>query len=76
MGIPVEDGIETVGRAEQAVHYILGVEYTPVDNFLVRVLKVITILLIISLDDFVSLEGKIRFLTRLSLAMPEALMCS
>ena len=37
MGIPVEDGIETVGRAEQAVHYILGFEYTPVDSFLVRV---------------------------------------
>ncbi len=35
MGIPVEDGIETVGRAEQAVHYILGAEYTPADNFLV-----------------------------------------
>ena len=37
MGIPVEDGMETVGRAEQAVHYILGFEYTPVDSFLVRV---------------------------------------
>jgi hypothetical protein len=37
MGVPVEDGIETVGRAEQAVHYVIGVEYTPTDNFLVRV---------------------------------------
>ena len=37
MGIPVEDGIETVGRAEQAVHYVIGAEYTPTDNFLVRV---------------------------------------
>ena len=37
MGVPVEDGIETVGRAENAVHYIIGAEYTPTDNFLVRV---------------------------------------
>ena len=37
MEIPVEDGIETVGRAEQAVHYIIGAEYTPADNFLVSV---------------------------------------
>ena len=37
MGVPVEDGIETVGRAERAVHHILGVEYTPTNNFLVRV---------------------------------------
>ena len=37
VGIPVEDGIATVGRAEQAVHYIIGAEYTPTDNFLVRV---------------------------------------
>ncbi len=37
MGIPVEDGIETVGRAENAVHYVIGAEYTPTDNFLVRV---------------------------------------
>ena len=37
MGIPVEDGIETVGRAEQASHYIIGAEYTPTNNFLVRV---------------------------------------
>ena len=36
MGIPVEDGIETAGRAERAVHYILGTEYTR-DNFLVSV---------------------------------------
>ena len=37
MGVPVEDGIETVGRAESAVHYVIGAEYTPTDNFLVRV---------------------------------------
>jgi len=36
IGLPVEDGVKTVGRAEQAVHYIFGVEYTPADNFLVR----------------------------------------
>ncbi|MDE0424601.1 MAG: TonB-dependent receptor [Candidatus Poribacteria bacterium] len=36
MGIPVEDGIETAGRAERAVHYILGTEYTR-DNFLVNI---------------------------------------
>ena len=37
MGIPVEDGIETVGRSEQSVHYILGAEYTPANNFLLTV---------------------------------------
>ena len=37
MGVPVEDGMETVGRAENAVHYVIGAEYTPTDNFLVRV---------------------------------------
>ena len=37
MGIPVEDGIETVGRAEQAAHYIIGAEYTLANNFLVSV---------------------------------------
>lgn len=37
MGVPVEDGIETVGRAEQAVHYVIGAEYTPTNRFLVRV---------------------------------------
>ena len=37
MGVPVEDGIETVGRAERAVHYVIGTEYTPTDNFLVSV---------------------------------------
>ena len=37
MGVPVEDGIGTVGRAEQAVHYVIGAEYTPINNFLVRV---------------------------------------
>ena len=37
MGIPIEDGIETVGRAENATHYVIGAEWTPTDNFLVRV---------------------------------------
>ncbi len=37
MGIPVEDGIETVRRAERAVHYVIGTEYAPTDNFLVNV---------------------------------------
>ena len=37
MGVPVEDGLETVGRAEQAVHYIIGAEYTLANNFLVSV---------------------------------------
>ncbi|MYB92326.1 TonB-dependent receptor plug domain-containing protein [Candidatus Poribacteria bacterium] len=37
MRVPVEDGIETVGRAEQASHYIIGAEYTPTNNFLVRI---------------------------------------
>ncbi len=37
MGIPVEDGMETAGRAEQAVHYIIGTEYTPTDNFLLSI---------------------------------------
>lgn len=36
MTVPVEDDIRTVGRAEQATHYILGVEYNPGDNFLIR----------------------------------------
>ena len=36
LGVPVEDGIETVGRAENAIHYIIGAEYTPTDNFFVR----------------------------------------
>ena len=36
MNLPVEDGVQTVGRAEQAVHYILGSEYRPSDNFLFR----------------------------------------
>ena len=37
MGVPVEDGMETVGRAENAMHYVIGAEYTPTNNFLVRV---------------------------------------
>lgn len=36
MGLPIEDGVKTVDRAEQAVHYIFGAEYTLADNFLVR----------------------------------------
>ena len=36
MNIPVEDNVQTVGRAEQAIHYILGGEYHPNDNFLFR----------------------------------------
>ncbi len=36
MSIPVEDGIQTVGRAEQATHYILGGEYSLKNSFLIR----------------------------------------
>ena len=36
MNIPVEDKVQTVGRAEQAIHYILGGEYHPNANFLFR----------------------------------------
>ncbi|MDE0637802.1 MAG: TonB-dependent receptor [Candidatus Poribacteria bacterium] len=36
MSVPVEDNIKTVGRAEQAMHYILGCEYTRGNNFLIR----------------------------------------
>ena len=36
MTIPVEDNVQTVGRAEQAVHYILGGEYRPNTHFLFR----------------------------------------
>ena len=36
MNIPVEDNVQTVGRAEQAVHYILGGEYHPNANFFLR----------------------------------------
>ena len=34
--IAVEDGIQMVGRAEQAMHYIVGCEYSRSDNFLIR----------------------------------------
>ena len=37
MGVPVEDDIETVGRAETAVHYVVGAEYTPTSKVFVRV---------------------------------------
>ena len=36
MVIPVEDGVQTVGRSEQATHYILGCEYSRGNNFLIR----------------------------------------
>ena len=36
MNIPVADNVQTVGRAEQAVHYILGGEYHPNANFFFR----------------------------------------
>lgn len=36
MSVPVEDNIKTVGRAEQATHYILGCEYSRGNNFLIR----------------------------------------
>ena len=36
MSVPVEDSIKTVGRAEQATHYILGCEYSRGNNFLIR----------------------------------------
>lgn len=36
MNIPVEDNVQTVGRPEQAVHYILGTEYRPNANFVCR----------------------------------------
>ena len=36
MELPIEDGVETAGRAEQAMHYIFGVEYIPTNSFLVR----------------------------------------
>lgn len=36
MSVPVEDNIKTVGRAEQAMHYILGCEYSRGTNFLIR----------------------------------------
>ena len=36
MNIPVEDNVQTVGRAEQAIHYILGGEYQQSANFLFR----------------------------------------
>ncbi len=37
MGLPIEDGVKTVGHAEQATHYVVGAEYTPTQNFLMRV---------------------------------------
>jgi hypothetical protein len=36
MGLPVEDGVKTVSRAEQATHYVFGMEYSPTHNFLIR----------------------------------------
>ncbi len=37
MNIPVEDDVQTVERAEQAIHYILAGEYQPNVTFLFRV---------------------------------------
>ena len=37
MNIPVEDDVQTVERAEQAIHYILAGEYQPNATFLFRV---------------------------------------
>ena len=36
MTIPVETGIDDVGRAGQAIHYIIGAEYVSGRNFMVR----------------------------------------
>ena len=36
MTIPVETGIDDVGRAGQAIHYIIGAEYASGRNFMVR----------------------------------------
>ena len=36
ISLPVEDGIDTVGSAEQSIHYILGLEYSAANNFLIR----------------------------------------
>ena len=36
MTIPVETGVEDVGRAGGAIHYIIGAEYTSGQNFIVR----------------------------------------
>lgn len=36
MSIPVEDNIQSIGRAEKAIHYILGCEFNPSTNFLIR----------------------------------------
>ena len=36
MTIPVETGVKDVGRAGQAIHYIIGAEYASERNFMVR----------------------------------------
>ncbi len=36
MSLPVEDDRQSVGRAEQSTHYIIGCEYTIGNNFLLR----------------------------------------
>ena len=36
MTIPVEDGIDDIGRAEQAIHYVIGGDYVLPNRFLIR----------------------------------------
>lgn len=36
MTVPVEDDKQSVGRAEQSTHYIIGCDYTQGNNFLIR----------------------------------------
>ena len=36
MTIPVEDGVDDIGRAEQAIHYVIGGDYVLPNRFLIR----------------------------------------
>ena len=36
MTIPVEDGVDDIGRAEQAIHYVIGGDYVLPNKFLIR----------------------------------------
>lgn len=36
MTIPVEDGVDDIGRAEQAIHYVVGGDYVLPNRFLIR----------------------------------------
>lgn len=36
MSIPVEDEVQTIGRAEEATHYVIGGEYTAGGNLFIR----------------------------------------